>query len=509
MTQVLSLGLDGAAWHKIDRMIANGKLPNMERLVNEGTRAPLRSVNPPVTCPAWRCSTSGKDPGKTGVYWWLNLDRETGEFRSPDAKSFETADIWDYLSEDGKRCAVLNVPLTYPPTPVNGLMVSGFGAPFEMSTESEPLTHPPAFEDRLREEYDWRIGVDDITGPDGPERAYELIRSRFELLKDVLEEDEYDYVHLTLFYINMLQHKYGDGPETEFGWQLIDEYLGEVYDPDRLTVIYSDHGHTNIEHTFMINTWLEEEGYLETESETSDALYGNLYELLISTGVSPRRIAETARTILPEELYDRIVPTNFSSAELMDRIDWDRSTAVATSQGPLYINRDRVDDYEAVRTTLREELESLRFGTEPVLEDVHPAEDVYSPEYRDRAPDLLLVASDGWEIYGGLTPSVFESQNTSWTSGNHPEGIVLFAGDGVGDRTLDERSILDVMPTVLRYLGSPIPTDVEGTSIEEAFEEGLEPIERREPITRTRSADAERPDGDELEEHLEELGYLE
>ena len=509
MTQVLSLGLDGAAWHKIDRMIENGKLPNLERLVGEGARAPLRSVNPPVTCPAWRCSTSGKDPGKLGVYWWLNLDRETGEFSSPDAGSFDTADVWDYLSADGRRCAVLNVPLTYPPTPVEGLMVSGFGAPFDVSTEDAPLTHPPEFEERLREEYDWRIGVEDITGPDGPERAYELIRSRFELLQDVLAEGEYDYVHLTLFYINMLQHKYGDGPETEFGWQLIDEYLGEVYDPDRLTVIYSDHGHTNIDRTFMINTWLAEEGYLETESEGSDAIYENLYEFLVARGVSPRRLAEAARALLPEEVYDRIAPTNFSSAELMDRIDWERSTAVATSQGPLYVNRDRVDDYEAVRETLREELSSLRYEGEPVVEDVRRAEEIYSPDRREAAPDLLLVASDGWEIYGGLAPSVFESQNTSWTSGNHPEGMVLLAGDGVAGGSLDERSILDVMPTVLQYLGSPIPTDVEGEVIGEAFEGDLGPVERREPIEPTRTPGGNRHDEDDLEDRLEELGYLE
>lgn len=68
MVQVLSIGLDGAAWHKLDRLIAAGRLPNLAELANTGVRAPLRSVAPPVTCPAWRCSTSGKNPGKLGVY---------------------------------------------------------------------------------------------------------------------------------------------------------------------------------------------------------------------------------------------------------------------------------------------------------------------------------------------------------------------------------------------------------------------------------------------------------
>jgi len=75
MTRVVSIGLDGAAWHKLDRLIDEGRLPNLAELTNEGVRAPLRSVTPPVTCPAWRCSTSGKNPGKLGVFWWLNVDR--------------------------------------------------------------------------------------------------------------------------------------------------------------------------------------------------------------------------------------------------------------------------------------------------------------------------------------------------------------------------------------------------------------------------------------------------
>ena len=69
MTEVVSLGLDGAAWHELDRLMDRGDLPNMAKLVDRGVRAPLRSVDPPVTCPAWRCSTAGKNPGKLGVYW--------------------------------------------------------------------------------------------------------------------------------------------------------------------------------------------------------------------------------------------------------------------------------------------------------------------------------------------------------------------------------------------------------------------------------------------------------
>jgi len=170
----------------------------------------LRSVTPPVTCPAWRCSTTGKNPGKLGVYWWMNLDRDAGTITTPDSTSFESADLWEYLSQDGYKSAVVNVPMTYPPSKLDGVMVSGFGMPMESTTGTEiPITYPPGYEQELRDDYDWQSTVENIDTPAGLEQTYEVIRSRLELLTDLIEED-FDYIHLTVFYINMLQHKYDD-----------------------------------------------------------------------------------------------------------------------------------------------------------------------------------------------------------------------------------------------------------------------------------------------------------
>jgi len=354
MTRVITLGLDGAAWHKLDRLMEEGHLPNLSSLAEGGARGDLRSVYPPVTCPAWRCSTSGKSPGKLGVYWWLTLDRDSGEFVHPDADSFDTADIWDYLSDKGLESAVLNVPMTYPPSEINGLMISGFGAPLaEQQDEDRAITYPPSFQRELFEEYDWEIEVDNLTASDGPERAYRVMKSRFELLLDLLEEG-YDYLHLTIFYINMLQHKYGDSEVTREGWKLIDSYLGKLPD-DVLLIIYSDHGHTNIEHTFVVNKWLHERGYLSFEGDEDDQPVPDTDEegLLRRTARTVGDVAEkmvphsVATTLSP--LYRRFVPPEHrSSVDIANNVDWKRSDAVATSQGPVYLNRERLGDkYEA------------------------------------------------------------------------------------------------------------------------------------------------------------------
>ncbi len=509
MVEVISLGLDGAAWHELDRLMDRGVLPNMRQLLDGGARAPLRSVAPPVTSPAWRCSTAGKNPGKLGVFWWLTLDRESGRFATPDATSFDTADIWNYLSEAGVRSAVLNVPMTYPPDELNGVMVSGFGAPVDpIEIGEDPITYPAEFESRLREDYDWQVGVDDLTAPDGPERVYDLIDSRFELLSDMLDR-EFAYVHLTIFYINMLQHKFGSGPETERAWEIIDGHLGEMIDEDALLVVYSDHGHSAVERTFSVNRWLLEQGYLSIESKATDSLLTSVYEGLKSAGVSPRRVAGVARRTLPTAVYDTIVTSGYpiSTRELSDRVDWAESTAVALSQGPLYINRERLDrDYDRFRDHLRDELSAVRHDGDPVFATIDPAETVYEGPYLADAPDLVLAPTEGWELYGGITTSVVEEEVTSWTSGNHPIGMLAMAGEDVADIDLPEQSLHDVMPTVLQYLGCPIPTDLDGHVIDDAFEVDLGDPETRPPLeTRNRRNE----DHDDLRDRLVELGYLE
>ena len=48
------------------------ELPNLQRLMASGTWGPLRSVDPPITVPAWSCMTSGRDPGELGIYGFRN-----------------------------------------------------------------------------------------------------------------------------------------------------------------------------------------------------------------------------------------------------------------------------------------------------------------------------------------------------------------------------------------------------------------------------------------------------
>jgi len=71
MTKVLVIGLDGATWDLIEPWAEEGKLPTFKMLMENGTWGELESCIPFVTYPAWKCYSTGKNPGRLGVYWFL------------------------------------------------------------------------------------------------------------------------------------------------------------------------------------------------------------------------------------------------------------------------------------------------------------------------------------------------------------------------------------------------------------------------------------------------------
>ncbi len=70
--KVLVICLDGATLDLLRPWIDEGRLPVLGSFVAEGVSGELRSVVPPITAPAWASFMTGKNPGKHGVYYFVN-----------------------------------------------------------------------------------------------------------------------------------------------------------------------------------------------------------------------------------------------------------------------------------------------------------------------------------------------------------------------------------------------------------------------------------------------------
>ena len=66
--RVIVIGLDGGTWDLLQPMMAQGWMPHLARLVQEGAHGPLRSTLPPLTAPAWSSFMTGLNPGRHGVF---------------------------------------------------------------------------------------------------------------------------------------------------------------------------------------------------------------------------------------------------------------------------------------------------------------------------------------------------------------------------------------------------------------------------------------------------------
>src|SRR5919109_2893180 len=126
--RVLCLGLDGADYDLVRRLLAQGRLPTLARLSRQGTFGPLRSTIPAFTPTAWSSFLTGLNPAGHGIFaFTANPNRGGG--RLENAASRAGATLWRYLGAAGVRSAFVTVPFTYPPEPLSGLIVTGYGGP--------------------------------------------------------------------------------------------------------------------------------------------------------------------------------------------------------------------------------------------------------------------------------------------------------------------------------------------------------------------------------------------
>ncbi len=514
MTRTFVLGLDGASWLLLDSLIEDGELPNLARLRESGTWAESRSCLPPVTFPNWKCYASGKDPGGFGVFWFERVDLEAETIDVLNGSDFDTPELWDYLIDEGRDVAVVNMPSTYPPRDVDGLVVAGGPDAVEGEYRSldEGYTTPPELAEELESRFGYRVHPEPLlSGND--ERGEEvdaildLFDARFEAALAMFEERDLDFCHLTLFYLNVLHHFFWDEEPTRRGWRLVDEWIGRLAElPDTNLVLMSDHGSAPTTTEFYVNEWLAENGYQARTRTVEDYLTP-----LGLTRENALRVAKRAGAV---DLLARVVPqrvqelvpqeAGLKRGRKLEAIDIDRTRAVASSQGPIYLNP--AFDVEETRERLMADLRDVSDERGPLFTAVHRGEDVYSGPYVNRAPEVVVEQRPGVHVNDGIGGGQVTTAPDRWAAENTNTGIFLATGPSFAARgQLDQISILDVAPTVLTAAGCAIPRDMQG-SVLPVFADDREPTSR-DPIEL--SGSAARGASDDVSDRLEHLGYME
>jgi predicted AlkP superfamily phosphohydrolase/phosphomutase len=148
--KLLILGFDGMDPDLVAKWMAEGKLPNIQRLAREGGMYPLATTHSPESPTAWASFATGVNPGKHNIYDFLVRDtttyipdlgmvrREPAKFlfsyipiRKPKLESLRGGtSFWVTAGQSGVRSSILTVPVTFPPETVpNGELLSGLPLP--------------------------------------------------------------------------------------------------------------------------------------------------------------------------------------------------------------------------------------------------------------------------------------------------------------------------------------------------------------------------------------------
>jgi predicted AlkP superfamily phosphohydrolase/phosphomutase len=514
---VYVVGLDGADWSLLRPWIDEGALPTFARILDEGVTGDLESTLPPVTFPAWKCYSTGKTPGKLGVYEWFGYDRRTNEITANDASDFRSAEYWEVMADEDTRAGVVNMPTTHP-ADAGGRTDDGVfviaGSP---ASERKKLTAPDALKNDLLEVIsDYRVKpdlvLDEATSDELVAEAAALFEQRFRAATWLADERDCDLVHTTLFATDTLQHRLWDRPEKlRAAYERVDELLGALLDRDdaEAVVLMSDHGFVEIDEIFLVNQWLLERGDLAIEtSETRDLLAtAGITEERLKRLVDKLGLVNLAHSVVPESIQ-RLFPSESGRIAIQDTaIDWERTKAVSLGRGPIYVNRDAFsdDDAEQYASELAADLEALEVPAGgPVATAVHDPVDVYTGD-QPRGPDLLVEYTPGIDAPEAIGGDVF-GETTEWLATHRRTGIFAACGENVADGSAD-LDLYDLAPTLLHYLDVPVPEDIDGDVRTDVLTG--EPADRTVEWGPPTATERERQGaGEEVEEMLRELGYM-
>src|SRR4030067_1686418 len=291
--KVLIFGLDGGTWAVFDSLIEEGYMPNLKKLIEKGVSGVLKSTIPPITPAAWTSFQTGMNPGKHGVFSFIQFDKDKKKFSFVNSDSIMVETVFEYLSRNGFKIISINLPVTYPPKHINGIMISCFLTP---SIKCDFIYPQHLKEVILKRFPDYTVSPVELVykfNPFKSKRDFEKflngmlaqIKEKKELALYLMNNHEWDIFFLQFQSLDSFQHilwpyldrthplfdntKYKQLASSYFAE--LDTAIGEILEcsaktlkpgDEVLNIALSDHGFKKMRKAFNFQRWLIENGYL-------------------------------------------------------------------------------------------------------------------------------------------------------------------------------------------------------------------------------------------------------
>lgn len=348
-----------------------------------------------------------------------------------------------------------------------------------------PVSEPPRFSSDLADRHGlyktlgwamdtWGLNELRIDEETFLEDVYFTETKYAEMMRELMDEGDYDlFVHIYeltdrvahMFwrlldpehpaYDADLAEKYGGAVRDSYVF--MDQVVGEAMErlgPDDILLVCSDHGFQTWHKMVNYNTWLVRHGYMVLKSNAPD----------------------------PEKNLEDL----FGQGQFWPNVDWKRTKAYAMGLGPVYLNVkgreaqgivEPGEEYDRIRDQLVADLEGWidpETGEQPVRRAIK-REDIYNGFDPDLIPDLLLANNPKYRVswqtsLGGIPRDLIEVNKRKWSGDHCSFDAEITKGVFFANRKLETAgiTILDICPTVLEYLGVPLPEGLDGRALPEA-----------------------------------------
>ena len=494
-SRVLLLGLDGGTMTVLRPWFERGLLPNLAALWRRSAHGTLRSSEPMVTPVAWTSFSTGCTPRVHGIHDFYYVEPSDRTIRPNHAGRARVPTLWQVLSASGRAVVSLNLPMTYPPPKVRGLVVAGADAPgldwafaqcpefgAEVFAEVPDFTHKILWKRRPR-------SLDELRAVSARNRA------TFRAQADVAERADArsDWTALLVHFQNLdsLQHRlwpYLDVDETgvrQAGWNeeveaclgALDETVGRLMElaskRDAAVIAVSDHGFGPCRALVNVNGLLRRAGLQRA------LMYGTRFRY------RARRLGDRLQRWLLRREPDRGGKRPPRSIEGIVGCDWKRTAAFAPFgqlTGNIFLN-EAIDAGASAAERLKREVVAVcldardpETGAALFADAFDVAERYGLDPAAEGLPDVLALSADGYQAQAKWGVRVKERllrpdpnlPGTHWM-----DGIIAIHAPDIRPGGHLRANLHDVAPTVLAMLGVRVPEGMEGRVLHEAFETPL------------------------------------
>lgn len=531
--RVLIIGLDGAPPALIERLTAAGAMPHCARLVREGALGILRSTPNYNSFSAWCSFMTGVNPGKHGIFNFLNRVPGTYELRRVHSSLRRARTMFDLLSDADRNVVAMNVPSSYPAQQVRGLNVADWMTP---SVRSRGFTYPESLADEMLA----AIGRDyplhtEVRAPALKRRYDQAFRNlvnsfdaRLAAAEFCLGKVDWDVAAIVFTETDAANHylshfdprhpqhdrlafdRYGDLLTAAYAEA--DKVVGRLLeraDEHTTVIIISDHGSCPESRGKAFTR-----GILEAMGALTPRRADGRKPLAVARGAVAsigKAAFEALNRALPRGVKMRLderfrgLSHRMMAGSYVSDVDWERTKAYCYywDTDP-YVNLKgrepqgavAPDEYDAVRDWIAEELLAARDAAtdRPAVKRVIRREEAYHGPCIESSPDLIVWWDDAGPIERirlgapgaiacgfGRDPEAgareVESSTRLWdvvTGGHHPDGTVILWGRGIrAGRRVEGANIMDIAPTALHLLGQPVPTHMDGAILAQALTDDL------------------------------------